>query len=226
MTKKNVSELLFEEFCAKAGIQCRSIPTEKGARTPDYELILTNQTLIAEVKEIERNKEEIESDRLLEQRGYGNAIGGVPGQRVRQKIQSCSSQIKARSCGVHPSLLVLYECHFAAVNIEPYHIRVAMYGLETFVLAVPESGRPYIIDKKFGPRQKMTQIHNTSISAIATIRKIYTSATDCGVTYFYVYHNKYAAIPLDADLLKPYGVTQFRIGEAEVGFIPEWEQIA
>jgi hypothetical protein len=68
--------------------------------------------VVIEVKEIRRNKEEIESDRLLEQREVGNATGGRPGQRVRKNIESCSAQIKARSQGIHPSLLVLYEHHF------------------------------------------------------------------------------------------------------------------
>ena len=218
---QNRSEILFEEFCSSAGIKYFSVPTEAHSKTPDYELIVGEQKVVVEVKEIERNREEIESDRLLQQRGYGNATGGVPGQKVRLKIQSCSGQIKARSQRIHPSFLVLYEHHIAAVNIEPYEILVAMYGLETFILAVPEKGRPYLIDKKLGPRRKMTEHDNTSISGVATLRKRQTGRTELTL-----YHNKYAAIHLNAHILAQYDVVQFRLAQTEVGSIPCWEHIA
>jgi hypothetical protein len=220
MTAQNISEILFERFCVNTRIECLPVPREKHKKTPDYDLTFGALKVIAEVKEIERNKEEKESDRLLELRGYGAATGGVPGQRVRQKIQTSSRQIKARAQGIHPSLLVLYEQHFG-VNIEPYHIRVAMYGLETFILAVPGTDRPYIVGKKLGPRQKMTPKDNTSISAIATLIPLHT-----GETVLKVYHNKFAAIPLPSSNLAPYPIKQFRLAEAEPRTFPQWERIA
>ncbi|HLG56260.1 MAG TPA: hypothetical protein VI485_13075 [Vicinamibacterales bacterium] len=55
-------------------------------RTPDYELLLDGVRVIVEVKEIEKSEEEIESDRLVQLRGYGNVISMTPGERLRKKI--------------------------------------------------------------------------------------------------------------------------------------------
>jgi hypothetical protein len=220
MSGQNISEILFEKFCANAKIQCLPVPRERNRKTPDYDLAFGALKVVAEVKEIERNEEEKESDRLLELRGYGNAKGGVPGQRVRQKIQSCLPQIKARAQGLHPGMLVLYDQHLGSANIDPYHIRVAMYGLENFVLAVPENDLPYVVDKRFGTKRKMTPDANTSISAIAALRRLHT-----GEVRLYVYHNKYAAIPLFPAVLASYPVPQYRLADATPGTFSQWDAI-
>lgn len=126
MMDQNISELLFEEFRADTKIQYLSVPGEENRKTPDYDLVFGTLRGVAEVKEIERNEGEKASDRLLELRRYGNISGGVPGQRVRQKIQSCLPQIRARAQGIHPSLLVLYDQHSGGTNIDPYHIPTSL----------------------------------------------------------------------------------------------------
>jgi hypothetical protein len=219
LTVQTTSEILFEKFCADAKISCLPIPRskEQNQKTPDYDLIFGAVKVVTEVKEIERNAEEKESDRLLELRGYGNATGGVPGQRVRLKIQSSSPQIKTRAQGIHPSLLVLFDGYSFGRHITPYDIRVAMYGLETFILAVPELGPPCLVGKKLGPRRKMTPKTNTSISAIATLHQLHT-----GEIKLLVYHNDYATIPLSPAVLAQNSIGQFRLGEAEPGGFPQW----
>jgi hypothetical protein len=119
-----------------------------------------------------RNDEERESDRLLFKRGYGNALGGgTPGNRVRKKIADSSPQIKARTQGRYPSILVLCELHQIGGHLDPYNIRVAMYGLEQVHIALPgdRSVRPYVARMSFGPKRKMTKSDNTSISAIGVL---------------------------------------------------------
>ena len=220
MTVKTTSEILFERFCAEAKIRYVPIPRDSEKRTPDYDLVFCATKIVVEVKEIERNEEEKESDRQLELRGYGNATGGVVGQRIRQKIDRSSKQIKARSQGVYPSLLVLYEQHRAGINIESYQVLVAMYGLETFILAVPKLGPPRVSGTKFGPRRKMTPNANTSISAIATLLKSHT-----GELRLKVFHNKFAEIPISPPMLAPYPIEQFRLGESEPDSFQHWEHM-
>lgn len=36
--KRTASEVLFEAYCERAQIDCKPIPTEKGVKTPDFEL--------------------------------------------------------------------------------------------------------------------------------------------------------------------------------------------
>jgi hypothetical protein len=63
MTKTS-SEIYFENLCADLGISLARIP-EGNSETPDYELTINQQLIITEVKEMARNKEEQESDRVL-----------------------------------------------------------------------------------------------------------------------------------------------------------------
>ena len=51
---KPVSELLFEDYCKRVGIQWKNIKLGT-KQTPDYKLVLDDQTIIAEVKEFEKN---------------------------------------------------------------------------------------------------------------------------------------------------------------------------
>ena len=167
---KTQSEKWFEHYCAKVGLTSKRIPEGIG-KTPDYELTIDGQCVIAEVKEITRNPKECESDKLLYARGYGNVLSHTPGDRVRQKIADSSHQIKARTQGKYSSILILCELHQIGGHLDPYNIRVAMYGLEQVHIAVPgdRSVRPYATGMSFGPKRKMTKNANTSISAIGVL---------------------------------------------------------
>lgn len=221
MTKTS-SEIYFETLCSDLGISLRRIP-EGNCKTPDYELTIDHQLIITEVKEMARNKEEQESDRILRERGYGNVLSTTPGDRVRKKIAESSKQIKAPTKGKYPSLLVLYDRGFVAGHLDPYCIRVAMYGLEQIHIAVPQDHAisPYTTGKSYGPKRKMSEKHNTSISAIGVL-----FARGPDEILLHVYHNKFASVPLDSRLLLRRGITQFKLEDAVPGSMAEWEEVA
>ena len=206
--RRPVSELLFEDYCTRAGIHWERIK-ESDSKTPDYELIVDDRTIVAEVKEITKNKAERESDRLLRERGYGAVLGGKPGARVRKKIMDSSPQIKARTAGRHPGFLVLYHDGRIAGHLDQYHIMTAMYGLEEVHVSVPQdpSARPYVIGSRFGSNKKMTNDANTSISAIGAL---VVTAPD-RVIELHVYHNPFAAVPIEPVLLARRGIHQCRV---------------
>ena len=206
--ERTVSELLFQDYCTRAGIRWNRIGEEHG-KTPDYELVVDGRTIVAEVKEITSNKDERESDRLLQERGYGEVLGGKPGARVRKKIMDSSPQIKARTAGRHPGLLVLYDDGRIAGHLDPYHVMTAMYGLEVVSMAVPEdpSISPYRTGARFGPDKKMTSDANTSISAIGAM---VLTAPD-GILALRIYHNEFAAVPIEPALLVRRGIRQWQI---------------
>jgi Holliday junction resolvase len=83
MLKRTISEVQFVAFCQHRGIPLERIP-ESDTRTPDYQITAGSERLIVEIKETSPNPKEIESDRLLKERGYGNASGGTPGDRVER----------------------------------------------------------------------------------------------------------------------------------------------
>jgi hypothetical protein len=223
---KTQSEKWFEDYCANSGIACKRI-LEENSKTPDYELTIDSQRIIVEVKEISRNREEQASDRLLSERGYGSVLSHTPGDRARKKITDSSAQIKARTHGIYPSILVLCDLKFGcgqiAGHLDPYNIRVAMYGLEQIHIAAPRehSASPYAIGMSYGPKRKMTEDHNTSISASGVL---FTPGPNEIVLH--VYHNKFASVPLDPRLLAKHGIYQFRLEREVSANTEQWEGVA
>jgi len=221
VTKRTLSEELFERYCDHKGIRWRRVSVGDD-QTPDYDVFLPRRKVVVEVKEITPNPKERKAEEELRQKGF--SVGSTtPGDRVRKKISEASPQIRARTKRTFPGLLVLFQQGVIPHHIDPYQIRVAMYGFETIVVAVPNdlSKRPYAVGAKFGPKRKMTDTHNTSISAIATL-----ITRPGGVLELAVYHNRHAAIPLNPKLFARYGVRQFRLTDAVPGEIPQWVEIA
>lgn len=218
---KTASEIHFENLCADLHIPMRRI-IETSSKTPDYELTIDEQLIVAEVKEMTRNKEEEESDRVLQERGYGNVLSTTPGDRVRKKISEASQQIRARAKGKYPSLLVLFDRGFVAGHLDPYCIRVAMYGLEQLHIAVPidPSVSSYPTGMSYGPKRKMTEEHNTSISAIGVL-----FATGPNTILLHVYHNRFAAVPLQPRLLAKHRIRQFKLEDEVPGSTARWEEV-
>ncbi|MYA80735.1 MAG: hypothetical protein F4X39_09470 [Acidobacteriia bacterium] len=189
-TGRPVSELLFEDYCKRVGIHCERIQEEHG-RTPDYELVIDGQTIIAEVKEFTKNRDDTD-----------------PGAGVRKKIQDSSPQIKARTAGRYPGMLVLYDNGRIVPNFLPNHIMTAMYGQMVLDIAIPRdiSIKPYITGARLGPKKKMTEDTNTSISAIGAL-----VVTEPGlILKLHVYHNRFARVPIDPKLLARRGILQHR----------------
>jgi hypothetical protein len=219
------SESWFEQFCASAKLECTRIE-EGTSRTPDYLLKISGETVVVEVKEIQRNAEEQRSDRLLVERGYGEVLGNTPGDRVRKKVNDSSGQIRALSQGIYPSILVLCDIAFGAGQVaghlDPYNVRVGMYGLEQVHIALPKdrSVGPQVAGTSFGPKRKMTEQHNTSISAIGVL-----STPKSDDIRLHVYHNRFAAVPLREQLLDPFGIPQFRLADEVVGVVADWVEI-
>lgn len=223
---KTQSEKWFEDFCANAGLVCHRI-AEEDDKTPDYQLKTDDQTIIVEVKEITRNKVEQKSDQLIEERGHGEALSNTPGDRVRKKIAVSSAQIRTRTQETHPSILVLcdikYGCGQITGHTDPYNIRVGMYGLEQIHISVPEdtAASPYATGMSYGPKRKMTENHNTSISAIGVL-----STPEKDGIRLDVYHNIHAAQPLDPALISKQGIRQFHLVEQGPGTTAQWKEVA
>jgi hypothetical protein len=194
--KRTVSELLFEAFCDGAQIDCEPIPTEMGVKTPDFELSIGGQMLIVEVKELtEKNG------------GPGRATSEIAGARIREKIRQCAGQLKTRTAGRHAGMLVLYR--EGGLGYFDVHVTAAMYGTMVIDIAVPldHSVRPYIVGKRFGQGRRMTPDHNTSISAVGVV---FRGGPNWDFDLL-VYHNAYAAVPIEPRLLTQHGIRQFHM---------------
>jgi hypothetical protein len=211
-----LSEMLFEKFCSDSGIKCVPIQTG-GSRTPDYELMIDGQQIIVEVTEIDRNNNTKDSNGLINPPGY------TPGEPIRTKIKKKLAQIKVRTEGIYPGILVLFDWGQISSYLDPYDIRVAMYGLEQIHINVPRNTEvsPYATGMSYGPKRKMTHNYNTSISAIGVL-----STPGPSEIVLHVYHNKYAAVPLDPRLLSKHGIHQFQLEDEVPGKTAKWKDLA
>lgn len=216
-----ISEDIFEVFCSTANMRFDRIPTSDYKKTPDYDIFPSNVKIVVEVKQIDPNPEEQEE---IEKFNNGESAMGscTPGQRVRKQITKAGPQIKARAKGEHPSLLIVYDNVIIGSHTEPYMIRVAMYGLETHVIGVPKNYEfdPYLKDKKFGSKRKMTEEHNTSISAVGVIKQNPDNEIELRV-----YHNIHAAIPLNPDIMRFPSTYHYTLGEKELRVLQGWAEV-
>lgn len=192
----NRAEELFENWCCRVGITCNRIPTQDGRRTPDYKLVVNGKTIIAEVKDVEENREEKANKRRINEDvekcgiGIGEAERGTPGKRIQGKINK--SQISSwlqQEEHSGPAILVLHETD-TYKHLKPEDVMAAMYGELTAELRASASEiRPGPM--KSGGKRKMTEDSNVSISAIMTLTQ--TAADQINVN---VYHNCHAKYPL------------------------------
>ncbi len=217
-----ISEQLFRRFCDENEISCLRIEATT-TKTPDYKINIDGVDIIVEIKQIDPSNEDKALLRKLEN-GENIAHGSTPGDRVRNKIKKAGPQLSKLSKGKYPSMLVLYNnLPFILKNpVEPYDVRVGMYGLETIVLSVPEdySKSPSVIDRKFGPKRKLTEEHNTSISAIGVL----INRNDKGL-FFNIYHNEYAKIQIPFRVLGSRNANEYILSKNQQGEFQEWVNI-
>jgi len=195
MSKKTISEELFERFCIENGFKFTRIESSiiQGRKEPDYEIITITGRILIEVKQFDPNSEEDKLWQQLKNRGFTDVFGGEPGAKARLKIQSAAKQLKSRGAGSIPSIIVLYNnIPISDRGTDSYEIKTAMYGIEKIVLRVDrEKSEINLEDRCFGPKRKMTPNSNTSVSAVATLYKGLDQ-----MLYMSIFHNIYASIPL------------------------------
>jgi len=214
------SEKLFETYCRHNRIRCRRV-TAGTTRTPDYDVFLSRLKVVTEVKEITHNSAERAAEAALI-KGQPVVMSITPGKRIRGKVSDSVSQIKSRAQYRFPGLLVVYEEGLLPRHVDEYQIRVAMFGFESVVFAVPIDPRqsPYSVGRRYGRGRKMTPEHSTSISAIGILS---ARSGNIGLT---IYHNPHAKIPLSPEIVGKYGIPQFKLAVAPTGEIAQWERIA
>ncbi|GEM_PF-1197635 len=215
-----ISERLFETFCQAHLIPFTRIdvPGKAEGKRPDYEISTKVGQIIVEVKEIDQNAEDIESMRLLHERGYGKVMTSNPGDRIRLKIASASPQIKARSKGKIPSILCIFAQASLAAHLEPHCVRSAMFGQQEMVVAVPIdlAESPYLVGSKLGGKRKMTKDCNRSISAIATMYYRYD-----GTLLIALFHNHFAVNRIPSKAFPP-DVEQYYLRKSSRRLAPDW----
>jgi hypothetical protein len=221
--KMTESERLFEHFCITHKLSFERVP-ETNLPSADYLLFFNNYKIVAEIKQLEPNKEEKE---IIEKPAeewdqYDVYHWEIPGERIRKKIKSAMPQLQALSQGILPTVIILFDnIKVWPELIDEYAVRVAMYGIETAIISpevAPEGGAK-ILQKWYGQRKQATSNQNTTLSAIAVMKE-----TENGVM-MRIYHNYYAKNLIEKKIFCFSGVEQFELGGAPSEGFPKWSKI-
>ena len=174
-----------------------------------------------EVKQLDPNPEERRQQAEFDA-GKGVVFGGTPGTRIRRAIDDGYPQLRELTGRCRPGVLVIYDnVHLPTIHVDPYSFKTGMYGLEKIILArTPDSIRSRIVDTVFGPKRKVGPERNKALSAVAHLYR--SSAEQIGLD---VYHNLYAALPLNPRRLGAPSARHFRLSEKQPGVSQEWEQM-
>ncbi len=217
---KTSSEDMFEELCRSVGIACERVD-ETATRTPDYEVMLGEHRVVAEVKQFDPNEEEAESIRRMEAGGIG-ATTTKPGDRIRKAIRSAAKQLKALSKGECPTMVVVYNNSGAGQHTDSYSVATAMQGLDVVPVLVPKDPAisPQFQDARSGPGKKMTAKDNTTISAIGVLVHDFDDRT-----HLCIYHNRHARHPIDPEWLRHPRVHHYRLPDDAASSLEGWKEV-
>jgi hypothetical protein len=216
----NASEALFERFCKMNSILLERVQ-EATERRPDYRILQSKTHVVVEVKELQLTVEEravVDCDLGLFD--AANAYHwGIPGEKLRKKISNAVPQLKALSQSRIPSLLVVHDpTRFWPELLDADSVRSAMYGVEMIRISsepAPEGGAT-ILSRWHGARKKLTELHNTSLSAIGILIR-----TDDGLKLD-VFHNWYAACPLSPLSLAAPDIVHYHLRSSPSDGFAEW----
>lgn len=203
------SEILFERFCKEKGISCAPIGCD--GKKADYDIDFQGLRIVTEVKQIDRNESDISTWKGVRARGSVAAWGNSD-HRVRLKIQEARKQLKARSEGKLPTLLVIYD-NGTFAGTDGNDIKTAMFGDEKVVVSTFDHQVVNISAIHAGGNRRFAVDSNTSINAIALI---YGDEPKLNI-----FHNNFAAIPIDPDRMRMEGVEHFKLDAK----IYDWTQV-
>ena len=199
-----ISETLFEELCKGCGVRFDSIPTATGRRSADYRVWLDQTEVITEVKQI--NSGDYERNLLASAAGDDtSAISSNVHVRIRRKLDKAWKQLNNVAGGILPSLFVLYDNTRGLSGLDSEDFLNAMHGDEKIkILFSKTNGRIVRVFHTFGPRGKLGETFNQSVSAFCRLM-----LGSNGEPFLVVFHNEFATNPLPIELTKLIARRQF-----------------
>lgn len=183
---ETASERDFNEFCVRQGWIAQKLDPLTGAdgRTPDFFVrTASGYEFVAEVTELEPEPPPPSGESRERQSVLGN--------RIRSKLKKKMSQAR-RYAGTAPTLIVIAGGFEHVGALDPLAFDAALYGeltVTAHVPADPRGGVRFDDDAYNAGRRFFGKDHNTRVSAVASLS--FTPQV------LRIYHNKFAAIPLE-----------------------------
>ena len=189
MSVRTLSEQLFEQHCETRGIACQRID-EDGTKVADYSLQLAAREIVAEIKQIDPNQ----NDLAREARPPGTLVGMVvsPAPRVRNLLASAYRQIKPYAAKSIPGIVVCYNNAGFLTYIDNFTVTRAMLGGTAVRLALDQEGIIRRVGQQFTGGRTATRNTCRGLSAVCVL-----STPSRGATKLVAYHNPYASNPID-----------------------------
>jgi hypothetical protein len=212
--EKTISEHVFERYCQENSVRLSRVETKSDARTPDYDVFPRENRVIVEIKVLQANDNDKKV--LSEAKTQGAAAAwSDPPKRIRLKIADAYKQLKSRSEGLHPTIIVLFD-NGTVGGIDATDIKNAMYGDETVQVTRFPSGNTKVAAHLGLSGRKCTATSNRSLSAVALL------CTFGGATRLSIFQNVFANCPLPTDWFAGATCRQYSIVlDCDSGF-PEW----
>ena len=124
-----------------------------------------------------------------------------------------------------PAVLVLYDATGTSKYTDPYGIKIAMYGLDRFVISMPS---PYsIIDcGPVGHDVAVRSDKNRQLSALATLHKCFSIDTGERFLSLLFYHNPFAKHRIQPGWWTGNHIAHYVLGEKVQGEFQNWIKVA
>lgn len=215
-----ISEEYFERFCECRRISCEKLQVGK-VKTPDYKINVNGINITVEIKQLEPNDEEKE---VILKRTQGNVTVYKKNIfRPHKNITKGVDQLRSYSKHVRkqPAIVVLYEVADFG-HLDPYVIDVCLYGIESVHIMIPPpdiQAEPRVLGLVRGGNRIATEEHNTTLSAVGVLRIVGKNET------LTLYHNKFAAYPIQPDDFRFDGVRHFARRKPDENDLRNWAEI-
>lgn len=209
MTVETLSEALFKEHCTARGVPWHRIE-EGEKKVADFELSLHGGTAIAEVKQLDPNKQDLAREAAMRAGEVGS--GHAPSGRLRNLLADAYQQIKPYSSRGLPAIVICYNNAGILNHIDNFTVTRAMFGGMAAYVALGQDGHIHHTGQGFTGQRKVTRNSCRGISAVCTL-----STPAKGITKLIAYHNPYAANPLSPHALRTLADAQFGYDDPHAG---------
>jgi hypothetical protein len=183
---------------------------------------LNGRDVAVEVKQLEPNEDDLRH--LEELRSGRTSARSVDMGRARQSIAEAAKQLRAYAKGRLATLVVLYDTMgIGSVYLDPYSLSFCLYGPERVHFAVPKDPAvdPWVLGSSLGGGRTFTATHNTTVSAVAVLQQ----RGEGGSVALSVYHNIYAALPLEPTWLRGPEIDHFSWIADDPSLLPTWREV-
>jgi hypothetical protein len=197
MNPATKSEELFKKYCRDQSYQTEKI-LEGAEKTPDFKVTTPQGQIIAEIKEVCPNDEDIK-----DASGNGGTRVKILGKRVGEKIKQGTR--KKYPDHEIPRVIVLYD-NIVVSGIRPMYpnfflspadIAFGMYGeLTTTILYDKAAGKILGTRNELGKNQHLRMERSQEASAVCLLTDIFDENTP----FLYTYHSVFAAHPLSRQI--------------------------